>query len=167
MNNREKAQFADAFLETYLLLGLGALSKTEIDTLVFHLLTETGEYRKCSNYELATRFKVSETRIKNLRLAAALKYRDINPKAVLGDVVLRTLDGKQALDVRSGKVEIALENPIEKRELENFLKVRGNSAEYTLNNEVLRIEPIRLLELMVDNLERALESLSLALPDGL
>ena len=64
-------------------------------------------------------------------------------------------DGKQPIDLRNGKIEFSLEDPIEKREVENFLKLWQHSAEYTLNSEVLRIEPIRLLELMADNIEGA------------
>jgi len=51
------------------------------------------------------------------------------------------------------KIEVSLENPVEKRELENHLKLQGHFAEYTLNTEVLRIAPVRLLELIVANVD--------------
>ena len=104
---------------------------------------------------MATKLKIPEGQVKRLKLSSALRYGGINSKAILGEIVLRTIDGEQALDMRAGKVEISLENPLEKRELENYLKINGHSAGYTLNTEVLKIEPIRLLELMVENIDRA------------
>jgi hypothetical protein len=151
----EKDFFAETFLEKYLTLGFGVMTKTEVDLLVFHLLLQTKEYKGRSNYELASKLKIPEQRIKALRLSSALKYEEINSKAVLGDVVLRLANGGLPKDFRGDKIEISLEDPIEKRELENFLKGNRHSAEYTLNTEVLRIEPIRLLELMTENLEKA------------
>lgn len=55
----------------------------------------------------------------------------------------------------SGKVELSLEDPIEKRELKNFLKKRGHHATYTLNSELLQIEPLRLFELIFENIDGA------------
>ena len=155
MNQPEKIALAEAILEKYLELGFGSQSKSELDLLVFHHINKSKEYKKLSNYQLASRLKIPENQVKRLKLTSALRYDTINSKAILGDVVLRTINGSQVLDIRAGKIEISLENPIEKRELENYLKEGGHSAEYTLNSEVLKIEPIRLLELMVDNIDRA------------
>ncbi len=155
MNQQEKIALADAILEKYLELGFGSQSKSELDLLVFHHINKSKEYKKLSNYQLASRLKIPENQVKRLKLTSALRYDTINSKAILGDVVLRTINGSQVLDIRAGKIEISLENPIEKRELENYLKEGGHSAEYTLNREVLKIEPIRLLELMVENIDRA------------
>ena len=155
MNQAEKIALAEAILDKYLSLGFGSQTKSELDLLVFHYINESNEYKKLSNYELASKLKIPESSVKRLKLSSALRYKDINSKAILGEIVLRATNGDQPLDVRSGKIDVSLENPLEKRELENYLKIGGHSAEYTLNSEVLRIEPIRLLELMVDNIERA------------
>jgi hypothetical protein len=105
--------------------------------------------------------------VKRYKLSSALRYDTINSKAILSEIVLRTIDGDQTLGIRGGKVEISLENPLEKRELENYIKVNGHSAECTLNTEVLKIEPIRLLELMVDNIDRAQQEFAEVLTEAL
>lgn len=153
MNNNEKINFTDEFLSVYLSNGLGSLPKSEIDILVFHLLVSGIDFRGMSNYELASRFKIPESRIRNLRLNSALKYEDINSKAILSKIVERLVNSDQFAEFESGKIEVSLENPIEKRELENHLKMQGHFAEYTLNSEVLRIAPVRLLELIIANVE--------------
>jgi hypothetical protein len=152
MTNQEKLAFANSLLDFYWRFGLGSLSKREIDLLVFHHITQSEEFRDKSNYELATLLKIPESRIKTFRLAAALKHESIDSQEVLRTIVTRIAKGLQHPTVENGKIEISLENPVEKRELENFLKVRGHFAEFTFNTEVLRIAPVRLFELLVEHL---------------
>lgn len=155
MTPQELQNLAQIFVEKYLAQGFGSLPKSEIDLLVFYLITQTVEYKNKSNYELATLLKIPESRIKTLRLNSALKYQVINSKAVLGRIVTRLVHSEQFATFESGKIEVSLEDPIEKRELEHFLKKQGHHAEYTLNSELLRILPIRLFELIFDNIDNA------------
>ncbi|MFT6435088.1 MAG: hypothetical protein ACJAVI_003139 [Candidatus Azotimanducaceae bacterium] len=158
MDEKEKLKFADTFVGVYLSQGFGSLPKSEIDLLVFHLLTESADNKAMSNYELSTHFRITESKIKSLKLNSALKYQEINSKAVLAKIILRFIESEQFAEFTEGKVELSLEDPIEKRELEHFLKVRGHHAEYALNSEVLRISHLRLFELIVDNLENPSKS---------
>ena len=153
MTPEEKQTLSDEFIPRYLAHGFGSMPKSEIDLLIFHLLCQTSEYEGKSNYELATLLKIPESRVKSMRLNSALKYKEINSKDVLGTVVSRFTESEQYAEFSTGKVELSLEDPIEKREIENFLKIRGYHAEYTLNTEVLRISPIRLFELIIENVE--------------
>jgi len=167
MNKEEKVDLAVALLDKYIDLGFGSQPKSELDLLVFHHINKSNEFKKLSNYDLATKLKIPEGQVKRLKLSSALRYDTINSKAILGEIVFRTVEGDQTLDIRGGKIEIALENPLEKRELENYLKENGHSAEYTLNSEILKIEPIRLLELMVENIERAQQEFASVLTQAL
>lgn len=152
MTRDEKESFAGELIALYLELGFGSPSKREVDLLIFHHITQARENKGKTNYELSTLLKVPETRIKTLRLASALKYQTINAKATLGNIIIRLSKGQQYANIENGKIEISLEDPVEKRELENFLKSKGHFAEYTFNSEVLRIAPIRLFELIVENM---------------
>ncbi|MGJ8670876.1 MAG: hypothetical protein ACSHXK_15425 [Oceanococcus sp.] len=154
LNQRENQEFGAFFVEQYLKNGFGSLPKSEVDLIVFHMLVRSSACRGKSNYELASILKIPEARIKTLRLNSALKYEEINSKAVLGRVVIRLVGSEQFASFESGKVEISLEDPVEKRELENFLKKKGHHAEYQLNAEVLKIDPVRLFELIVENVDR-------------
>jgi hypothetical protein len=154
----EKQDFADRFLQLYLSMGLGSLPKREIDLFVFHFLTHTSDHRGKSNYELANSFGIPESRIKTLRLNSALRHEQANPRAVLSRIVDRLIHSEQyATLTRDEEIEISLEDPVEKRELENFLKRRGHHAGYTLNSEVLTIRAGRLFELIMEHAERANE----------
>lgn len=157
MTPEEKQEFSERFIQLYLSMGLGSLPKREIDLFVFHFLTKSSDCCGKSNYELANYFGVPEPRIKALRLNSALRHKDINPRAVLRHIVDRIIHSEQYASLSDGKIEISLEDPIEKRELENFLKLRGHHAEYTLNSEVLKITAGRLLELIMEHADRANE----------
>lgn len=158
MTRDEKESLATNLVSLYLNAGFGAPSKREVDLLLFHHITQARENRKKSNYELAALLKIPESRVKSYRLASALKYQDINTKAILGDVILRLSKGIQSAALEAGKFELSLEDPIERRELENYLKTKGHFAEYTFNSEVVRIAPVRLFELIVENMEKAEET---------
>lgn len=153
MNREEKEKLASGILELYLKFGFGAVTKKEIDLLVFHHITRSFANKKKTNYEISSLLKIPESRVKNYRISSALKYESINSKAILGNIILRLTKDIQFMKVESGKVEISLEDPVEKREIENFLKIRGDFADYTFNSEVLRIAPARLFELIIENLD--------------
>lgn len=158
MTPAEKEDFCDRFLRLYLSMGIGALPKREIDLFVFHFLINSSDHSNKSNYELANEFEVPESRIKTLRLNAALRHATINSAAILSRVVTRLIRSEQFTNLTEGKIEVSLEDPLEKRELENYLKKRGYHAEYTLNSEVLKIAPIRLFELIMEHAEHANEN---------
>jgi hypothetical protein len=150
----EKEKLAADLVSLYLESGFGSPSKREVDLLLFHHITQARENKGKSNYELATFLKIPESRVKTFRLNSALKHQTINTKAILGNIILRVSKGQQYTTVENGKIEISLEDPVEKRELENFLKSKGHYAEYTFNAEVLRIAPVRLFELIVENMDK-------------
>lgn len=155
MTRDEKDKLATALVALYTESGFGSPSKREVDLLIFHHVTQARENKGKTNYQLATVLKIPESRVKAFRLASALKYQVINPKEILGDIIIRLSRAQQFLVIDTGKIEISLEDPVEKREIENFLKSKGHFAEYMFNAEVLRIAPVRLLELMVENMEDA------------
>ena len=153
MTRDEKEKLASALLDLYAESGFGSPSKREVDLLLFHHVTQASENQGKTNYQLATVLKIPESRVKTFRLASALKYQNINSITILGNIILRLSRSQQFSAIENGKIEISLEDPVEKRELENFLKSKGHFAEYTFNAEVLRIAPIRLFELIVENME--------------
>ncbi|KAA0876356.1 hypothetical protein [Nitrincola tapanii] len=146
-------EFGEQFVARFLAHGFGAMTKTEIDILVFHLLSESSEIKDKSNYHVANKLQISESKVKSMRLNAALKYKQANHKAVLANIVTRVTDEMAKPEFEGGKVTITIENPVEQRELEHAIKSVGRNIEYGLNKELLKISPIALFELVVSNLE--------------
>ena len=118
--------------------GLGALSKKDYELLVFHHVSTSAALRTDWNYALANKLKVTETKIKALRLEASIRHKQANHKAVLGAIVQRIIDEMNKPDFAGGVVSITLENPIDRREFEYAVKVAKHSVEYGINREILK-----------------------------
>lgn len=146
-------QFVEVFLRRFMEHGFGALPKREVDILVFHLLRRAGRIDGRSNFDIANELRVPEARVKMLRLESSLKYAPVNPKAVIGSVVLRLLDGNEKIDFSGRRVSISLEDPNEKRVFENAVKSAGFAVEYGNNRELLMVPPQCLLQVVVENVE--------------
>lgn len=155
LNDEQNKAFGEKFVERFLAHGFGTMTKSEIDILVFHLISESTEIKGESNYQVANKLRVTESKVKSLKLNSALRYNQANHKAVIANIVTRITEEMQKPEFESGIVTITVENPIEQRELEHAIKTVGRNIEYGLNRELLKISPIALFELVVSNLENA------------
>lgn len=146
-------EFGEKFVERFMAHGFGSMTKSEVDILVFHLLSGSAEIKNKSNYHIANKLQITESKVKSLRLNSALKYKQANHKDVLASIVTRVTDEMGKPEFEGDKVTITLENPVEQRELEHAIKSVGRNIEYGINRELLKITPIALFELVVSNLE--------------
>jgi hypothetical protein len=135
--------------------GLGAISKKDYELLVFHHLANSAALRSDGNYHLANKLKVTETKIKALRLEASIRHNPANHKAVLGQIIHRIIGEMSKLDLADTEVSITLENPVERREFEHAVKQALHNVEYGINREILRICPLALFEIVLANVDNA------------
>lgn len=135
--------------------GLGTLSKKDYELLVFHHLSSSAAMRSDWNYALANTLRVTESRIKSMRLEASIRHRPANHKAVLGIIVQRVIDAMTAADFSGDVVSITLENPVERREFEYAVKLAKHTVDYGINREILRISALALFEVILANVEQA------------
>ena len=117
--------------------------------------SESKELKDKTNYHIANKLQVTESKVKSLRLNSALKYKQANHKSVLANIVTRITEEMQKPDFENGVVTITIENPAEQRELEHAIKSVGRNIEYGLNKELFKISPLALFEIVVTNLENA------------
>jgi hypothetical protein len=133
--------------------GLGAIGKKDYEVLLFHHLENSTGLQSKSNYELSNRLKITEARVKTLRLEASLRYQPSNHKAILGRIVQRLIDDVQRPEFKGGSVWLTLENPVERRELEHAAKVAKHSLEYGRNRELIEISPLALFDIIIMNVD--------------
>ncbi len=134
--------------------GLGALGKKDYELLVFHHLISSTAMKGDWNYAMANKLKLTESRVKTLRLESSIRHQPANHKAVLGVIVQRVVDAISKPDFADGLVSITLENPVERREFEYAVKLARHSVEYGINREILRISALALFEIILANVER-------------
>ncbi|VYT01291.1 PTS sugar transporter subunit IIBC [Campylobacter ureolyticus] len=134
----DKNNFVEKFLENYLAPSFGAMSKSEIDILVFHLLEDS--FNQLSNYEISNLLKISETKVKNLRVNAYLRYNQ-NENQILKNIIERLSDSISAkVDIKNNEVKFTLENPVEKRVMIAKIKELGENIDFSFNNEILKLD---------------------------
>jgi hypothetical protein len=150
-------EFGKKFLGTYLSLGFGVLSKKETESLIFSIIEKTTEFKGKRNYDIANELRITEARLKTLRLEAAMRFATLNYKAHLGNIVQTFLDRDVIPALNTDKIELLLENPVEKREYENAVKVAGQHVEYGRNREIVVTTPAALLAVIVSNAEKGQE----------
>jgi len=73
---KEEENFANDFLDDYLAIGFGSLLKREIDVLMMDLLLKYTDIQNMGNFDLSLKLKLTESKIKNLKYEANLKYRE-------------------------------------------------------------------------------------------
>lgn len=137
--------------------GLGAISRKDYELIVFHHISTSAAHRSDWNYVLANKLKVTEAKIKALRLESSIRHKPANHKAVLGDIVGRILDEMNKPEFTGGVVSISLENPVDRREFEYAVKLVKHSVEYGLNREILKVDALALFEIILANVENAEE----------
>lgn len=145
--------FGKEFLKNYLSHGYGTMPKREIDILVFHLISESKDIKGKPNYKIANKLRLTESRVKSLRLESSLKHKPANHKAVLGDIVYQLIEEMKKPEFDGTHISIGLEDPVYKREFEYAVKHSGNHVEYGINREILKVNPLHLLEIILDNVE--------------
>ncbi len=153
LTEEQKINFGEMFVKKYLSGGVGTMTKSEMDILIYHLISDSEDIRDKTNYHVANKLLIPESKVKSLRLNAALKYKQANHKAVIANIVTRITDEMAKPEFESGVVTITIENPVEQRELEHALKLEGRNIEYGLNKELFKIKPIALFELVASNFE--------------
>ena len=133
--------------------GLGALAKKDYELLVFHHLTSGVALRSDGNYHLANKLKITETRVKTLRLEAAVRHRTVDHKKVLRQIATRIIEELSSPDFAGAEVSITLEDPVERREFEHAVKQAKHNVEYGMNREILKISPLAMFEAILGCLE--------------
>ncbi len=156
-NDAQYTTFGKEFLKHYLSNSYGAMSKKEIDILVFHLISESKYIKGITNYEVANKLSLTESKVKGLILESSLKHNPADHKAIISDIVNRLIEEVNKPDFNNGDIQISLENPVDKREFEHAVKEINGYVQYTLNKEVLKISPMNLLEIICDNVENGEE----------
>lgn len=153
LTDQEAKQLGQALSALVKERGLGAMSKKDYELLVFHHFSEAESQRSDWNYVLANKLKVTETKIKALRLEASIRHKPANHKAVLGAIVQRILNEMNKPDFSGSVVTITLENPVDRREFEYAVKMAKHSVEYGINREILKIDALALFEIIFANVE--------------
>jgi hypothetical protein len=138
LTESEIISLSERILKEVLVEGrFGSLSKSDYELIIFDELTKAEFFKEKSNYALANEFKITESKVKNLTLSSGLRYRKNDRNRSIVKVLSKALrEDKKPFD--GNEVLIAIENPIDRREIEHALKSFGETPEYGRNREILK-----------------------------
>lgn len=137
----KQSAFVDEFLQEYLSRGFGSLSKREIDVLMMHLLMTYADLNSMGNFNLSLALKLSETKIKNLRYEANLKYlKDTSADEIIETAfvgLLMTAELKS--DKQTTWIMLSIEDSYLKHAIQAKIKSRGSFTDSSFNSEIVKI----------------------------
>jgi len=172
---RNPNKFSQNFIAEYLSRGFGVLPKREVDIVILHYLIEDGVFEKDEGgeldyYEMSTKLKISETKVRNLIKDVQLRYESFTEetfKLRLYQLIYKT---RFSFDKNQDYIIIfSIANPMLKQTFEHWVaKVNGftdssfSSKIVKLSNDVFADVLVRLYG---DESEDALLELKTKLPD--
>jgi hypothetical protein len=137
----DKSGFCDKFLQAYISPCFGSLSKKEIDLLVFRLLIKTGAIDLSNDQQSISRqLSIPISKVKSM--IYDIHLRDENCDAVwFRQEALKALQHTRFCSIgRKIEIQLCIENPLLRKELEATIKELNGFADYSFNSEILRID---------------------------
>jgi hypothetical protein len=125
---------------------MGSLSKRELDILMMHLFLKYSDLCTQSNHELSLMFQLNETKVKNLRYEAILKYSKEHDQYIKEEF-FKLLE-KSKLQIEDKKIVLVIENSFIKQAIQAKLKSLGTFADNSFNSEIVKINQISFIDLL-------------------
>ena len=136
-DNENAKQFSKKFIEPFATPAFGAISKTEVDNLVFGLLVEVGALDpKSQVYEIARDLNVTPAKARNLLFQWQLRSMGS------GDVLKNELaDALTSIRFANDNnyLSFGIESPLLREELRSRLKYLGIYADASFSPEIIKI----------------------------
>jgi hypothetical protein len=158
-SDKEYAEFGREFLDRFLAVGYGTYSKNDLQDMMLYIINRVSGRRpidNSSNYDLAKLLKVSEPKVKTIRLNLALKFfTPEERKQILYRFFERIRDGKVIVEADDRTFQFVVENIVDRREIENRLKLAGVTLDYRNNREIVVIKKEHFFRLLVDVTQRS------------
>jgi len=134
---KDKTVFLNIFLQEYLSRGFGSLSKREIDILVMNLLVKYADLDNVNNFDLSLKLKLTESKIRNLKYEANLKYRENTEEYIKKSFFILL---KKARLTKNKTINIAIEDNFLRNAIKAKVKESGSYTDSSFNSEIVKIE---------------------------
>ena len=148
-NKNTDASFANDFLKHYLKGGMAAMSKSDVDALVMHLLDlYTGEHGhplgSFPNQVASERLRTPLSKIKRLRYEAGLKYGGRPEDEARRRFALHLAKAGLEFDKTDKlvtKIVFVVEDILAKNWIQGQIKEHSGVFDNSFNTEIIKVEP--------------------------
>lgn len=143
-----KDSFTEEFISRYFDKGFGLVSKSEFELLLFYLLKKYGNIEKYTPFEISLVLGISETRVKNMMYASALRFSN-DKLAHIDDDLLALL--KKSRFVAEGKrIQFVVPDKFLQSYLNSKMSAIGGYVDYSFNRDVVSVDIGHFSLLLVD-----------------
>jgi hypothetical protein len=150
LNASATKTFKSEFLEHYMSVSVGALSKKDTDALVMHLLDKYGiddgvPLAMYPNQEVSALLRIPAAKVRQLRYEAGLKYGRVEDQA---KAKLLLALSRSVLEVESKTVCLVIEDALAKNWLQGQLKNNGLIFDHSFNTEIVKVKAAGLFHVL-------------------
>ncbi len=143
--------FKSEFLENYMSVSVGALSKKDTDALVMHLLDKYGieegvPLATYPNQEVSALLRIPASKVRQLRYEAGLKYGGRVEDQAKAKLLLAL--SRSVLEVESKTVCLVIEDALAKNWLQGQLKSNGLIFDHSFNTEIVKVKAAGLFHVL-------------------
>lgn len=143
--------FKSEFLENYMSVSVGALSKKDTDALVMHLLDKYGieegvPLATYPNQEVSALLRIPASKVRQLRYEAGLKYGGRVEDQAKAKLLLAL--SRSVLEVESKTVCLVIEDALAKNWLQGQLKNNGLIFDHSFNTEIVKVKAAGLFHVL-------------------
>ena len=138
---KDSDSFAKELVSKILETGFYGMSKTDLYDYVLFLMNKYSEnqfLKTNSNFENARLLKLSEQKVKNLKLNINLKFVCDEPEIVIADFFSKLTE--KNFHKTDEKYEFVLDDSYTRMCIESVLKKNGNTLDYKINTEKVQID---------------------------
>ena len=149
LEDEKKARdFAEGFIKSFTSPAFGAISKTEVDNLVFDLLIKAGALKpKSQIYEIARDLNVTPAKARNLLFQWQLRSMDNEDEL---NKALKTALTSARFTSNSGSLVFGVESPLVREELRSRLKSKGVFPDSSFSSEIIKVSVEHFVEFLDD-----------------
>jgi hypothetical protein len=138
MDLNDPNSFTAKFLEKFLQDGLGAMSKRDIEVLVFHLLLEDGRYQMPADMFKACReLRLTEAKVRNLYQAAQIKYKQFDENEAKRRFVQVVERGE--VERKGDRLIFIVRDPLLRQYFEEWVADQGGFTDSSFNKNLVSV----------------------------
>ena len=141
LSTQAREKFFNEFIEGFLHPSFGCLPKKEIELLVFRLLIDAQYFGESPSMQSISReLRIPLSKVKTIYYEMQLRTVKYTDESFRHDVLLKFQNARIYQVDKKIKIEVGIDDPLLRNEIEAKLKILGDFPDYSFNREIIRFD---------------------------
>lgn len=146
INNNDRQNIGGRFLEEYLKVGFGIMTKSNLEVLLFHLMQEQKCFNGMTNFAISKELKISEERVAKLAYNAQLMYSKHDDDEDRLKEILRRAQPKN----EGKKIQFSIEDAYLRKLLRSKIREKNQFSDGSFQSDIVSVDIDTYIELVED-----------------